>query len=151
MFKVGDRATTLAQFGILYSAGCRAATLGSNLELFGVQNEFKTLVAGTSDEARHANETAGRLVLFCAMAAPRLSRTVWTRWRTAADTTPPNDRYLIASRIGAGALSVGNLSLAVEIALDMAQVNFDALVRRAHTEDGAVLGATACGGPGATV
>jgi len=138
-FKVGDAASNLSQFGVLYAAGCRAALIDSNLELLTVQNTFRQLVVGASDTARYANETSGRLVLFCAAAAPRVSRAVWTRWRQAAEAAPVGDRHLIASRIGAGALPVGNLSLAVEIAIDMADADFPALLERAHTEEAATF------------
>jgi hypothetical protein len=137
--KVSDEAKTLAEFGALYSAGCRAAQLGSGPELFSVQSKFGKLAPGTASAARYANEVSGRLVLYCAIVAPQLSRAVWTRWWQAAKTTPEQDRYDICGRIGAGALPAGNLSLAVEVALAMRGAEFDRLVERARRSERAAF------------
>ncbi len=131
-FKVDDDASNLAEFGALYSAGCRAAQLRSSIELNSVQSKFAKLVAGRSESARYANEVAGRLVLYCAVVAPELSRAVWTRWWGASGRSPEQDRQDIASRIGAGALPVGNLSLAMEVALALRGADFEGLIQRAH-------------------
>jgi hypothetical protein len=94
-----------------------------------VQNGFHRLTRGASEEARYANEAEGRLVTFCAAVAPRLSRAAWREWWAAAAHTPEGDRTWIALRIGAAALPVANLSLGVEIALALADQDFDLLER----------------------
>ncbi len=91
--------------------------------------------------ARYANEYAGRLVLYCASVAPRLSRTAWSNWWATAGTTYAGDHRDLAVRIGAGSLPFGNLSLAVEIALELRGigVDFDAVIASAHSPERAAF------------
>ena len=126
--KLSSRATTLAEFGVLYRAGCHAAILESGMDLQFAQDGLHALAGGMELPARFANESAGRLVLYCAQVAPRLSRAAWSRWWSTAQKTPQPDRVRIAIRIGAGALPVGNLSLCVEIALALRDADFDSLM-----------------------
>lgn len=134
-------AKTLTEFGVLYSAGCRAARDGSGTGVGTTQMCFEKLTAGTKNVNRYANEYAARLVAYCAAVAPWLSRSAWSRWWAAAGSAPTSDVRTLAVRIGAGALPVGNLSLAVEIALALRQVgaNFDAMEAAAHNADRAQL------------
>lgn len=125
--RLGGQATDLTDFGVLYDAGVRAILVESGAELALVQHSFDRLTSGRTDAARYANEAAGRLVSFCAAVAPRLSRAAWTRWWEAAARTPEQDRVQIALRIGAAALPVANLSLAVEISLAIADQDLDVL------------------------
>ncbi|MGO9885530.1 MAG: hypothetical protein ACLPV4_21250 [Solirubrobacteraceae bacterium] len=125
--RVGQGATTLADFGVLCDAGQRAALNDSRLELLVVQHSFDGLSAGESKNARYANEAAGRLVAYCASVAPRLSRAAWQRWWEHATESSTPDRVAIALRIGAASLPVANLSLAVEISLALSTEDFDAL------------------------
>ena len=64
--RVAERASTLAEYGVLYEAGCRAATLGSATTLLTVQDGLHKLINGPNESARYANEAAGRLVMYCA-------------------------------------------------------------------------------------
>jgi hypothetical protein len=134
-FKVAADASTLAEFGILYDAGQRAALLESGGELASVQRGFDGITGGTSDSERYANEAAGRLVAFCAAVAPRMSRAAWSRWWSVAVARTAPDRVSIALRIGAAALPVANLSLALEIAIALADQDFDALIERVRDRD----------------
>ena len=134
-------ARTLSEFDVLYRAGCRAAFTGSNSGLLAVQEAFARLTAGNTETARYANESAARLVLYCASVAPRLSRAAWSRWWTAAASAPNGDRHLLAARIGAGCVPVGNLSLAVEVAVALRDTNadFDALIASSHLPERAAF------------
>jgi hypothetical protein len=134
-------ARTLTEFGVLYSAGCRAARDGSGAGVRSTQMCFEKLTAGTNDVNRYANEYAARLVAYCAAVAPWLSRSAWSRWWETAGFAPASDVRTLAVRIGAGALPVGNLSLAVEIVLALRQigVDFDAMEAAAHDADRAQL------------
>ena len=127
--RLGGQATTITDFGVLYAAGTRAILIESPPTLALVQHGFHRLTRGASDEARYANEAEGRLVTFCAAVAPRQSRTAWREWWAAAAHTPERDRTWIAVRVGAAALPVANLSLGVEIAVALADQDFDALER----------------------
>ena len=135
------RANTLAEFDVLYRAGCHAALTGSRLALLTSQKAFDHLTAGADDTARYANEYAGRLVLYCASVAPRLSRTAWSNWWATAGITHADDHRDLAVRVGAGSLPFGNLSLAVEIALALQDigVDFDALIASAHNPERATF------------
>ena len=135
------RANTLAEFDVLYRAGCQAVLTGSGLGLLMTQKAFDHLTAGTDETARDANEYAGRLVLYCASVAPRLSRTAWSNWWATADTTHAGDHRDLAVRVGAGSLPFGNLSLAVEIALALQDVgvDFDALIASVHNPNRAAF------------
>jgi hypothetical protein len=134
-------ARTLPEFEVLYRAGCQAALTGSNSGLLAAQEAFARLTAGNTDAARYANESAARLVLYCASVAPRLSRAAWSRWWTAAASAPLGDRHRLAARIGAGSVPVGNLSLAVEVAVGLRDTNadFDALIASAHRPEQAAF------------
>lgn len=127
--RLSSQATGLEDLDVLYDAGRRAILLESGLELASVQRGFDHLTPGTSSTPGYASETAGRLVAFCAAVAPRLSRAAWSRWWKSAARTPEQDRVQTALRIGAAALPVANLSLAVEISLAVAGQDFDALVK----------------------
>jgi hypothetical protein len=54
---------------------------------------------------------------------------------------PVSDHHLLAARIGAGSLPVGNLSLAVEVAIALRDTNadFDALIASAHEPERAAF------------
>jgi hypothetical protein len=117
--KIGQQPTTLSEYGVLYAIAQRAIVLGSNEDLLAAQDSFKKVVDGTAEAARYANEVAGRIVLYSAIVAPRLSRRAWSRWSKACPSAPESDRVRIAARIGAGALTVGNFSLATEVALSI--------------------------------
>ncbi|MGA9286409.1 MAG: hypothetical protein WBV85_13315 [Solirubrobacteraceae bacterium] len=134
-------AATLPEFNVLYRSGSRAALTGSHAGLLAAQTTFARLTAGSSETARYANEIAARLVLYCASVAPKLSRAAWSRWWTAAASSPVNDRHLLAARIGAGSLPVGNLSLAVEVAVALRDTNadFDDLIASAHEPEQAAF------------
>jgi hypothetical protein len=134
-------ARTLTEFGVLYSAGCRAARDGSGTGVGSTQMCFEKLTAGTKNFNRYANEYAARLVAYCAAVAPWLSRAAWSRWWETTGLAPPSDVRTLAVRVGAGALPVGNLSLAVEIALALREVgtDFDAMEAAAHDADRARL------------
>jgi hypothetical protein len=125
--RVASGATTLGEFEVLYRAGCRATALDSAADLRMAQDALHRLARGSEKPARFANECAGRLVLYCAEVAPQLSRAAWTRWWSAAAATPEGDRVRIASRVGAGGLHVGNLSLSVEVALALREQDLEAL------------------------
>jgi hypothetical protein len=134
-------ARTLPEFDVLYRAGCRAAFTGSNSGLLAAQEAFARLTAGSTEIARYANENAARLVLYCASVAPRLSRAAWSRWWAAAASAPIGDRHRLAARIGAGSVPVGNLSLAVEVAVALRDTNadFDALIASSHRPEQAAF------------
>jgi hypothetical protein len=134
-------AATLPEFGVLYRCGSRAALAGSQTGLLAAQTTFGRLSAGNTETARYANEIAARLVLYCASVAPRLSRAAWSRWWTAAASAPVGDRHLLAARIGAGSLPVGNLSLAVEVAIALrdTDADFDALIASAREPERAAF------------
>jgi hypothetical protein len=133
--KLSSDAHTLTDFEILYNAGRRAVLLESPIELALVQRSFPRVADERAETARYANEAAGRLVAYCAAVAPRLSRAAWTRWWTEATRTSAPDRIQIALRIGAAALPVANLSLAVEISLAMAGQDFSALITRIRSPE----------------
>jgi hypothetical protein len=133
--RVSKNATNLTDFGVLYDAGCHAATTGARVGLQQAQEALHKHSRGTSDEARYANEVAGRLVTYCAAAAPNLSRAAWTRWWSAATDTPAADRVRIALRIGAAALPVGNLSLATEISTSLAGQDFGGIRQAIHDRE----------------
>jgi hypothetical protein len=137
--RVASRATQLAGYDVLYEAGCRAIRAEVASDLGFIQQAFNRLTRGTEEPARYANESAGRLVLYCATVAPTLSRAAWTRWWDAAQQTPEQDRVQIAIRIGAACLPVGNLSLAVEIALQLRGQDLDALSERIQSREGAAF------------
>jgi hypothetical protein len=134
-------ARTLPEFEVLYRAGCQAALTGSNSGLLAAHEAFARLTAGNTETARYANESAARLVLYCASVAPRLSRAAWSRWWTTAASAPLGDRHRLAARIGAGSVPVGNLSLAVEVAVALRDTNadFDALIAGAHRPEQAAF------------
>jgi hypothetical protein len=125
--QLAREATTLGELGVLYRAGCRAAALESTGDLRIVQDALHRLARGSEESARYANECAGRLVLYCAEVAPQVSRAAWTRWWSSTGATPEGDRVRIASRVGAGGLPIGNLSLCVEVALALREQDFEAL------------------------
>jgi hypothetical protein len=134
--RVAKHATNLTDYGVLYDAGCQAAVSGSRLDLQQAQEALHKLTKGASEPSRYANEVAGRLVTYCAAAAPRLSRAAWSRWWSAAtEKTPVGDRVRIALRIGAAALPVGNLSLATEISAALADQDFEALRQGIHDRE----------------
>lgn len=130
--RLAAQATTLTDFGVLCDAGIRAILLESSQELALLQHSLSRITGGTTEAARYANEAAGRLVAFCAAVNPRLSRAAWTRWWKAAARTPEHDRVQIALRIGAAALPVANLSLAVEVALAISDQDLDTLTEELH-------------------
>jgi hypothetical protein len=122
--RIWQQATTLTDDSILCKAGERAALLGSSYQLAEIQRCFDQLSSGTTNEARYANEAAGRLVQFCAAAVPRLGRKAWEHWWKFACAATTPDQTIISLRIGAAALMAVNLSLAVEIALKLRDQNF---------------------------
>jgi hypothetical protein len=132
---VRQGARDLTDYGVLYDAGCHAANLDARLSLQQAQDALHKLVGGTTDQERYANEVAGRLVTYCATAAPTASRVTWSRWWQAAALTPIQDRVRIALRIGAAALPVGNLSLATEVSVALADQDFAALRARIHERE----------------
>jgi hypothetical protein len=128
--RLAQQAKDLTDLSVLYDAGQQAVLSDSNTDLLMVQGSFHKLISGNAQQARYANEVAGRLVMFCAAVRPTMSRAAWTRWWDASQNTPPGDRVAIALRIGAAALPTANLSLAVEVAIALAPQDFDVL----HTQ-----------------
>lgn len=113
---VGDGPASLDQLSVLYNSGQRAIQLESDGELLLVQDTLRRLMSGQTTSARFAHETAARLVQYAAIVDPVASRRVWQRYLQAREPTPEGDQVRNICRIGAVALRVGNLSLAVEAA-----------------------------------
>ncbi len=108
---------SLSQLSVLYFAGQRALDQAATVDTEMVQRALHKLIDGDSDTARYANETAARLVQYAAIADPLNSRRAWSRYKDASQSAPKMDRVFSFARIGAAALRVGNLSLAVEVRL----------------------------------
>lgn len=135
---VSGQAATLSQLTMLYEAGRRGVDLRSEGDVANVQRTLHKLVGGTSDNARYADEVSARLVQYAAVADPLHSRRVWSRYRDACGTAPEWDRVLNFARIGAAALRVSNLSLAVETALALpAELDLERLREHVREEEGA--------------
>lgn len=124
---------SLSQLSVLYFAGQRALNQASTADTEMVQRALHKLIDGDSEASRYANETAARLVQYAAMADPLNSRRAWSRYRDASDSAPKMDQVFSFARIGAAALRVGNLSLAVEVALAFPiNIDLNALAASVH-------------------
>jgi hypothetical protein len=132
----GDAGPSLNQLSALYRCGQRAIQLHADSQLLVIQDSLKRLMRGPASPARQAHDTAARLVQYAAIVDPESSRRVWQRYVQACRATPERDQVQNICRIGAVALRMQNLSLAVEAAFALPDtVELDQLDQVFHDPD----------------
>jgi hypothetical protein len=134
----GEPNIDLMQLTVVYEAAVRAVQLRARTSLSLIQRRLHRLAASDWDTAQEANELAGRLVQYIALADPPESRRAWSAWWEATTGTPAPDRSVIALRVGAAAWRARNMSLAVEVAQAL-ESEFDWLQDMIHRADHAAV------------